>query len=804
MKKITISIILQIVSLIILSPVFSQTGSINGKIINSINNQPIPFANVALEGTINGATSSEDGSYRINEIKPGVYNILVSVIGYEPKTVYEIRVNSTRPVFLNIKLDESNVSLEEIVVTKKPFSKTLESPVSLRSISAAEIYRNPGGNRDISRVIRSLPGVGTSVSFRNDIFIRGGAPNENRFYLDGIEVPNINHFATQGSSGGPVGMINVDLIRDVDFYAGAFPANRGNALSSVIEFKQKEGNNERVTTAFNVGSSDIGLTLDGPVGKKSEFMISARRSYLQFLFKALKLPFLPTYNDFQYKHVFYISPKDKITILGLAAIDDFELNKSVNDDIDDEEKIERNNYLINNLPVNTQWNYTIGGKWQHFRTNSYQTYVISRNHLNNDAIKYQYNIETPENLKLDYNSQEIENKFRFENTYRKNGYKIISGIGIENSQYKTNTYSKSTIKDKVFIYDYDSDLTMTKFGMFAQISKKFIDDRLTLSTGVRSDFNDYSDKMKNPLKQISPRFSAAYSLTPETSVNFNTGIYYQLPPYTSLGYRDNSKVLVNRDNDIKYIRVAHLVTGIEYDPTKYSKITLEGFYKKYSNYPMLVERGISLANLGADFGVIGADKVSPDSKGRSYGVELLAQQKLANKIYGILSYTFVRSEFTNEDEKYKASAWDNRHILNVTAGKKFGKNWEVGAKFRLAGGLPYTPYDMELSSKKEIWDVNQRGVHDYTKINSERLDMNHGLDVRIDKKWYIKKVSLNAYIDIQNIYNFKIKTQSDLTVITDSNGSPVDDPQKPGHYKTKLLKNESGTVLPSIGLVIEF
>ena len=183
------------------------------------------------------------------------------------------------------------------------------------------------------------PGVASRATFRNDIIIRGGSPGENKFYLDGIEVPNINHFATQGSSGGPVGLLNVNFVREVDFYSGAFPSNRANGLSSVLSFKQKEGNKEGLITNFALGSSDAALTFDGPLGEKANFIFSARRSYLQFLFAALQLPILPTYNDFQYKVSYRPNQKNKISFIGLGAIDDFNLNASVNDNITDPDVI---------------------------------------------------------------------------------------------------------------------------------------------------------------------------------------------------------------------------------------------------------------------------------------------------------------------------------------------------------------------------------------------------------------------------------------------------------------------------------
>ena len=264
----------------------AQTGIIQGKISNAINNEPILFANVLLLGTDQGTTSDENGNFELSGIEPGLYDLRFSYVGFEELTIYEIQVSSSRPVSLDVKMEESSQNLEEVVVKASPFRKTEESPVSLRTIGVAEIQRNPGGGRDISKVVQNLPGVTTTASFRNDLIIRGGAPNENRFYLDDVEVPNINHFATQGASGGPVGMINVDYIREVDFYSGAFPANRGNALSSVFNFKQKDGRKDRLGFTATVGASDLGLTLEGPIGEKTTFLLSARRSYLQLLFKS--------------------------------------------------------------------------------------------------------------------------------------------------------------------------------------------------------------------------------------------------------------------------------------------------------------------------------------------------------------------------------------------------------------------------------------------------------------------------------------------------------------------------------------
>ena len=783
---------------------FAQAGTIKGRISNEINNNSIKGAAILIENTEIGTTSDENGNYLLDNLTPGNYTITVSFLGFESTVFYDINVPTNKFVTLDITLLEETSSLDEIQLEVSPFKKSKESPINLQKISAEEIYRNPGGNRDISKVIQILPGVGSTVSFRNDIIVRGGAPNENRFYLDGIEVPNINHFATQGSSGGPVGMINVNFIKNVEFYSGTFPANRGNTLSSILEFEQITGNKEKLTGTFLLGSSDAGITLDGPMGEKSTFILSARRSYLQALFKLINLPFLPTYNDFQYKQSIDINEKNKLTIIGLGAIDDFKINTEANEGVTDQETIDRNNYILGNIPINSQWNYTVGINWKHYSENSNQTFVLSRNHLSNSANKYLNNDEQLSNLLLDYESEEIETKFRFENTSWNKGWKINFGVGLENSTYKNSTFNKRQINNTVQTIDFNSKINFNKFAAFGQVSRSFFNDNLSLSAGFRTDFNDYSNEMNNPLKQFSPRFSASYAINEKLSLGLSLGKYFQLPPYTILGYRDNNNILINKENRVTYIENNQISTGLEYRPTKYSKISLESFYKKYDKYPFLLDKNISLANLGADFGVIGNEAANSTSSGKSYGIELMMQQKLSNKIYGILSYTYVRSEFKDSNNKYVPSSWDNKHIFNIVVGKKLAKNWEVGAKFRLLGGAPYTPYDVELSSTKEIWDVSQQGINDWSRLNTERNTTSHSLDLRVDKKWYFDKWYLNAYLDIQNAYGAKIETQSFLDVVRDGNGNPVENTTDNQRYQTYSIENESGNVLPSIGIMIGF
>jgi len=778
---------------------FAQTGSIKGRVFNIKNNEPLPFTNIIVSGTTIGSISDFDGNFLFKGLNPGYVKLEATSVGFERIMTEEILVTNAKTASIDIAMKEVAVQISGVEVTASVFKRVEESPVSLKSLGISQIEKSPGSNRDISKVIQTLPGVASSVSFRNDIIVRGGGPSENRFLLDGIEIPNLNHFATQGASGGPVGIINTDFLREVDFYSGAFPASRGNSLSSVIDMKLIDGNPDRMVYRATLGASEMALSANGPVSEKTNVLVSVRQSYLQFLFSAIGLPFLPTFTDYTVKVKTKFNVKNELTIISIGALDNFKLNTGLKNPTEEQQ------YILDYLPVNNQWNYAIGANYRHYRDNSYGTWVISRNMLFNEAYKYFNNDENaPENKILDYSSYEIENKIRYEEVLRTEGYKISYGAGAEFAKYENNTFQKVFIPagdDTITEINYASELKLFKWNVFAQVSKSIFEERLLLSLGIRSDANDYSTKMSNLFKQISPRFSASYSLTPELALNFNTGRYFQLPAYTTLGYRLPDGELLNKTNGLRYIQADHLVAGIDFRRNDQSKITLEGFYKFYNYYPFSLRDSVSLASKGADFGVAGDEGVTPISKGKAWGVELYYREKITRNIDATVSYTWVRSSFEDKHGNFIPSAWDNRNILNVSALASLKKNWNVGIKWRFVGGSPYTPYDFERSSLIEAWDAKGRGYLNYDEFNTQRLTVFHQLDLRVDKEYYFKKWSLNLYLDIQNLYNFKAQQPEELIQVRDENGQAVI--KDPLNYELKYLTSESGTVLPTIGIIVE-
>lgn len=773
--------------------VFAAEYQIKGVVIDKSTRQPLEFVNVLVVGLGIGASTDANGNFLITQVPPGIYRLQASFLGYKTELTPEYRVNHVTP-YVQIELEEENASLNEVIVTASPFQKVPESPVSLRVIGLQEIEKAPGANRDISKVVQNYPGVAFSpIGYRNDLIVRGGGPSENRFYLDGVEIPNINHFSTQGASGGPVGLIDADLIRSVKFYSGAFPADKGNALSSVLDFSLRDGDMERNSLKATLGASEVSLSSNGHIGNKTSYLVSVRQSYLQALFKILGLPFLPAYTDASFKIKTRFDSHNELTLLGLGGIDRMKLNLGIEG--------EDAEYMLSYLPEINQETYTVGGVYRHYSQRHVQSIVLSQSYLNNRNVKYRDNDESSEeNLTLRLGSIEQETKLRMENTSSWSVWKVKAGFDLNYSRYKSNEYRK-VFTNALREYDYHTDLSLWRWGMFASVDYAAPDKSFTASMGVRTDGNNYSDKMKELWRQLSPRLSVSYRLIEGLTLSGHVGLYYQLPSYTALGFKGEEGEYVNRHLD--YISVSQESLGLSWTPNENMELSVEGFYKLYGHMPFSLSDQIPLSCKGNDYGTIGNEALSSEAKGRSYGVELMFKWLLTQKLNLSSSLTIFKSEFKDgEQGSYVPSAWDNRFILNMSGTYNFPKHWSLGAKVSCIGGSPYTPYDVEKSSLVEAWNVQGRAYYDYSRYNQERLPVFGQLDVRVDKTFYLKKCMLGFYLDIQNITASKLR-QPDALMSTgqiENSSAPLSEQR----YVMKSIRQESGTLLPTLGITFEY
>ena len=791
-------IVLAIAVLIFSVSIYAQSGKIEGRITDVSNNEPLPFVNVIIDGTNIGSSTDFDGKFIFTGLEPGFVNLRASFVGYSNLLSDDILITNSGTAYIELKMTPTSTKLDEVVIKVSPFERPNDAPMSMQKIGLAEIETNPGSNRDISKVIQSFPGVSATPAFRNDILIRGGGPAENVYYLEELQVPNINHFQTQGASGGSNGIINADQISNVDFYSGAFPADRGNALSSVFQFKLKDGNPVKPKWRFSLGASEIAFSGDGRIGEKSDYVFSIRRSYLQFLFSALGLPFLPTFTDYQIKWRYKINTKNEFKIISLGALDQFALNTGI------ENPDAEQDYILSFIPVNNQWTYTIGGVYKHFAKRSVHTVVLSRNMLNYESYKYPDNNEDSAKI-FNYISQEIENKLRYEFTSIFNGFQLTGSANAEYVKYNNQTSNIIYFEGERVPILYQTDINFFKWGASFAMTKAFFNNRLNTVIGIRMDANTYDKEMQNPLDQLSPRISFRYNVLPRFALSGSIGRYYQMPPYTALGYKDNNGNLINKENGISYIKSDQIIGGIEYSLNEGVVFTLEGFGKFYDNYPFSMIDSLSLATKGGDYGVFGDEPVLSIGQGKAYGIELSNRTRIGNKLSLIASLTLFRTLVKDKYNEYVPASWDNQYVFIVTGSYNFNRNWTAGAKFRYAGGLPYTPYDLETSSIVSAWDTRGRAFVDNDQVNSLRLSSFNQLDIRVDKRYYFKKWSLMLYLDIQNLYNFQAENPDIVVRQQDSDGNYIiNTVNGVEYYSLETIPSSSGTVLPTIGIMIEF
>ena len=746
------------------SSLFAQelTGDIYGKVVDLTTKKPLPFANIVVMGTNFGAASNEEGIYRIEKIPVNTYQIRASVIGYNSQTITDVTVQTAKPAEVNFGLTTQAIEINGVTVTSDYFRNDPLEVNSIRNFSYEEIRRSPGGFEDVVRALSILPGVAQADAGRNDLVVRGGAPSENLYLVDGIEVPNINHFGTQGATGGPLSFINLDFVKETSFSTGGFPVLYGDKLSSVLRVDLRNGRTDRIGGKATISASQFGLDVEGPIlNENSTFIFSARRSYLDFIFKAAGFSFVPEYYDVLTKADFKADNKNSFSFLFLSAFDNV---KYFNDD---EDKRYDNSRILGS----DQIQYVTGISWRRLFDNGYFNLSLSRNYTDFDTRQNDIFL----NPIFKNKSKEEENNLRLDVVQ-----KLSSSIEINYGGIAKFIEFDADILFPTFVTSFGDSLPIAslnkkdnffKSGSYLNFNFHLFK-RVITNVGVRFDYFDAI----NTKAYFSPRFSVSYMLTPITSLNFSTGVYYQTPSYIWLIADESNKYLSD-------VRVNQYILGVDHNLSDDALLKVEAFYKDYSNYPTsLVRPYLVLANTGAgfagsddNFSSFGLEPLVSKGFGKSRGVELSIQKKLSETpYYGILSLTYSKTNFTSLDGIERPGSYDQNWIFNLSGGYKIDKSWEVSTRFRFASGRPYTPY---LSN----------GTQEVSEYNSRRLKSIHSLDLRVDKRWFFSSWSLITYIDIQNIYNRK-----NLSGIRwDSKDGKVDETSSIG-------------ILPSIGVSAEF
>ena len=768
-----------------------KSGQVGGIVIDADHNIPVAGAMVQIVGDSSLTCRTDSlGCYFIDNVDVG-YNILqVEANGYEFATTESFAVSTAAPAVVDVKLHSiAGKELSEITVTASPYRVAVEAPVSMMRIGMQETDLTPGANRDISKVLQSMPGVlAVSNSNRNDLLVRGGGANENKYYIDGIEIPVLNHFAVQGGSGGNASLVNTELLRSTDFYTSAFPVYHASGLSSVMEMTMLEGNREHFHGKVIVGFTDAGVHVNTPVSRDGRTTLTAswRTSFLNMLFSMLKLPFLPTYNDYQFKLATDLSPDDKLYFIGLGSIDNNKLNTGEDDLEPDRE------YILGYLPNNDQTSFVFGAGYVHQFDGGRLRATASVDYLKNRLYKHENNDETAP-LQFDINDREMNYRAGVDvEWFDVCGFRLRAGASGGVGTSLNNTFGR--------------------YAIYGSASRIMFGGRLSANVSLRFDGMSYSSLMSNPFKQVSPRLNLAWNLSDKVLLTGSVARYYQEPSMTMLDYDGVSDDGKSQTERLKYAAVNHYVLGLNYNPSAMQIVKVEGFYKKYSQLPVSLLDGMPVSTSDFSDYIVGDVPATSVGEGRAYGFELSWRHRdLWNTVVNA-SYTFVRSQLACTDGnlngvpgRWWSSAWDVRNIVTISAIHNFGRNWTVGAKWQFSGGLPFTPYDEEKSSLIEAWDERHRPYVDNSRYNEGRNPAYHQLDIRVDKIWYFSNWRIGFYIDIQNIYDFSAKGQDILAPAKDENGAYIADASRPGHYVMENISNDiGGTILPTVGITFEF
>jgi len=736
-----------------------RTGKIIGRVVNQSTQNPIPGVTVIVLETKLGAISDSQGRFEINNVPIGMVAVQFSSVGYEKFVQSDVNVNTARANQLNIQLVEKIIELEGAEVRSSYFVKRLESATSTQTFSAEDIRRAPGVQEDVVRATALLPGVAVTSAGRNDLIVRGGAPFENLFLIDNIEVPNINHFGTQGSTGGPLSIINIDFVKNVTFSAGAYGAKYGDKTSSRTEITIRNGNEDKFGGKLNLSATGFGAYLEGPISDKGSYIVSARRSYLDFIFSAAGFSFIPQYWDFQTKVNYRLDNNNRLTFLGIGALGNVKLN---NDDSE-------NRYDNSRITVPNQDQYFSGLTWQHLFGTGFMNLTLGRTYTRfstyqNDSLGNKvFNNESKEgetSLKADFEFR-LSDKFDLQfGNQTKYGSLLEYDIDIPGN-LRTDQFGNPQ--------PLSLDTNFQTIRNFTYVSMTMGIGRHKVTAGGRMNYYDY---LSNKLF-FSPRLSVVYQINDVSAINLGLGRYYQSPSFIWL--------LGDPDQDLTPIRADQIVLGYDHSPLEDVKVQVELYYKWYSNYPARVFRPQAVLSPSGFDDITsdipyGLEPLQSSGTGYSRGIEFFIQKRLSDiPLYGLFSLTLSESRFKSLDGEERYGAYDSRVIMNLSAGYRLSKDWELSGKFRIATGMPTTPFNPDGTRN---WELYNEG---------DRYSLFHALDIRVDKRWDFDNFYLVTYLDIQNIYGRKNESNYKW------------------NYRTMQAEYSSSIgVLPSIGVSFEF
>ncbi len=707
-------------------------GTLKGKIVDEDVQTAVAHATVKIKGTELQALTDYEGQFEIPGVPVGSYVLEVSCQYYLTKLHPDVVIKSARISFveLSLKLSLDMQEHEEVTVTAGYYSDTKQKSTSMTSFSNEEIRRAAGSAGDVSRIVSGLPSIARVNDQVNGLVVRGGNPVENGFYLDNIPIPNINHYPVQGSSSGVLALLNVDFINDVNFYSGGFSPIYGNRLSSVMDINFRKGNQDEYDFQADFSMAGFGLIAEGPLpGARNSWMISGRHSYLDLIDKYFDIGVSPSWGDIQGKATFDLSSSSSLSLLGVWGDDKSGWDRDKSLELGD------SSYGYHNAR-----NSTLGFNWfKAWGANGY-----SNTSLSSSNIKYDIYYNKTDSDALIYENNSLEQAYTFRNV----NHLRVSDIhkftfGLEVQYLKThNDYALGAGIDVSGNPYPDIHIDVRKdSGRYAGFLNYTLNpvSRLSLNLGVRIDHLSF-----NRNTNVSPRFSLSYGLSSRTSLNAAAGVFFQNLP---------SLLLLQNEahSELKDPMAIHYVLGLSHLLTDTTRFTLEAYYKDYRHMPLdPMQPGLFILDEIYYSGFYtNHERLVDTGRAHSYGVEVMIQKKLATRLYGLVSASYFRTFYQDQGEEWRPRVYDNKFIVSIEGGYRPGRFWELSCKWQYAGGMPYTPFDLEAS------EVANSGIFDLNRINGERLESYHSLNLRVDKRLHFGGSNLTLYFSVWNMYNQK-------------------------------------------------
>lgn len=753
-----------LVALLLLTGIISNintlaqnTQTVTGTVIDKASERPLSNVSVSIAGTRIGATTDSLGRFVLAAVPLGRHQVSFTYVGYKTITIPEVLVTAGKQVILDVPLDQQITALNTVTVTagrtRKGMAANEFAGSSARSFSMADVTRYAGGRNDPAKLASNFAGVANTNDSRNDIVVRGNSPTAVLWRMEGIPIPNPNHFSTLGTTGGPVSALNTNALKNSDFYTGAFPAEYGNATGAVFDIGLRTGNKDKFEKTIQLNMfSGLEAMLEGPLNKKkngSSFLIGYRYSFAQIgqsLGFDIGTEAVPKYQDIIFHLNFAQSKWGRFSLFGMGGTSAIDM---IGADLDSTD-------LFGNKDEDTYYKSRIGvvglKHTLDIGNNSYLRTLVSYSHTSNDGEVYKYNEGDPVR-QFNTNNTTVNTGFRlssFINSKINARFSVRGGMLAELIGLDTKVETREDRPDWETIRDYDGSAWLLQ--PYVQGKYRFTE-KLSLNAGLHGIWYGL-----NETSAIEPRASLSYALAGNQTLTFSYGLHHQQQPLPVYLYQERKAdgTYDQSNRDLDFTRAHHYVLGYDWFFARDWRLKAEAYHQSIANVP--VERtpsGFSVLNSGADFTFPEKAGLVNGGTGTNTGIELTVEKFFSKGFYVLTTASIFDAKYKGSDGIERNSSFNNKAVLNILAGREWkmgrdGRNaFTIDIKLTQSGGRYYTPIDIAASNSSGYEQLDETRYNDQQFSNYMRFDTRFGIRLNSPKR----KLSHTFYLDIQNVTN---------------------------------------------------